>query len=965
MNQNQPKANFYREYDLVAARRTSPQRQPQAHQSRAIVALDAWFDSRPFPDAGALLVLPTGGGKTFTAFRFICSTVISAGYKVLWLAHTHHLLEQAIDNLGKEVSRIAEPRSTLNARVVSGTPGHMPVHSIRAEDDVVIGTLQTIQSAYREQHPSLLSFLNSASDKLFIVFDEAHHSPAPSYRKLVIGLRERHPQLYLLGLTATPWYGNEEKSGWLKKLFPQGIRFQVSAAQLMADRILAKPISESESTSITPDFDEREYQKWLGSNRDIPEDLIEKLARKRERNAHIAQTYLKNREKYKKTIIFADRWYQCEFIREMLLKEGVRADAVYSHVDASVGNSEERNRRTSDENAKILDRFRNNELDVLLNVQMLTEGTDVPDVNTVFITRQTTSRIRMTQMVGRALRGPRMGGTEEAHLVYFIDNWQQAINWAEYSELEAGDLDESEREYGKRPPLSLISIELVRKLVRQMNSGINVESGPFNRLLPVGWYRIHYIAAVPNTEDTQRVPRLIMVFDNEEEQYRRFVGALMGMSLQQFSEEGVCLEDVLETVKSWQQQFFPDFAQHAATNLYEDLFDIARHVAQNESTPAFFPFEERDKHQLDALATEAYDRDWSPRAIDEALRAEYNRNDRYWATLYTPYELFKSQFDACLNRISELRRSGDSRLSGEIIFTTPESLPEREATEEVKRQVRERDGKCLCCGETKNLQVDHINPYYFGGSNILDNLQTLCATCNQAKGTRTFNFRDPQSDRTIAPPSLPPFPMPQAEEAGAIGQWDKFLRRIVNFFYECGAVHEIHIAEKGYGFYHWKIELGAGNNPSWLEPHLERLLEGIRMMKNDAGYGAPQSITVASPGTKEAAYTIGDQPKVDKETFLQIRKENSYPSKRSIIEQFTTPVLQDLITQYELSVEDARIKDNLIDVLSRARRAPIEDILVRLSMDYLRQLCRTFDVRAVGRSKAELIENMTGIRIEE
>ena len=41
---------------------------------------------------------------------------------------------------------------------------------------------------------------------------------------------------------------------------------------------------------------------------------------------------------------------------------------------------------------------------------MLTEGTDVPDVDTVFLTRQTTSKILLTQMIGRALRGPKFGG---------------------------------------------------------------------------------------------------------------------------------------------------------------------------------------------------------------------------------------------------------------------------------------------------------------------------------------------------------------------------------------------------------------------------------------------------------------------------------------------------------------------------------------------------------------------------
>ena len=43
--------------------------------------------------------------------------------------------------------------------------------------------------------------------------------------------------------------------------------------------------------------------------------------------------------------------------------------------------------RGNERNAEILKKFRNNELEVLVNIKMLTEGTDVPDVDTVFITR--------------------------------------------------------------------------------------------------------------------------------------------------------------------------------------------------------------------------------------------------------------------------------------------------------------------------------------------------------------------------------------------------------------------------------------------------------------------------------------------------------------------------------------------------------------------------------------------------
>lgn len=48
-----------------------------------------------------------------------------------------------------------------------------------------------------------------------------------------------------------------------------------------------------------------------------------------------------------------------------------------------------------------------------------------------------------------------------------------------------------------------------------------------------------------------------------------------------------------------------------------------------------------------------------------------------------------------------------------------------------------RDGGCCKhCGSTEDLAVDHIIPVSKGGADADENLQTLCRTCNSAKGDR-------------------------------------------------------------------------------------------------------------------------------------------------------------------------------------------------------------------------------------
>lgn len=57
---------------------------------------------------------------------------------------------------------------------------------------------------------------------------------------------------------------------------------------------------------------------------------------------------------------------------------------------------------------------------------------------------------------------------------------------------------------------------------------------------------------------------------------------------------------------------------------------------------------------------------------------------------------------------------------------------------ELRAAVYERDRwRCLHCGTTENLSLDHIWPYSKGGPDTYENLQTLCRPCNSKKGAKT------------------------------------------------------------------------------------------------------------------------------------------------------------------------------------------------------------------------------------
>jgi superfamily II DNA or RNA helicase len=836
---------------------------PFEHQLDAFDALNRTFTFTNGIGKGGLLVLPTGAGKTFTTVKWLCDQAIKRNIKILWLAHSFYLLDQAFRELHSYARWIAEPRQTLNVRLVSSNPSHCPPSSIELTDDVVVMTTQT---AIKNLHPDAADrkgtrvtsrfkqFVEEGSRAgLFVVLDEAHHAPAYGCRHLLVGqdsvapgIRLLAPQTDLLGLTATPTYTDEARRGWLGKVFEAGIIYQADKARLTAQGILARPNYIPRPTGRELLVSDSLYNRLVREHKDLPEDIIEILANDSRRNDYIVQEYVQNKDRYGKTIIFADRWFQCVYLKEKLLGKGVRADAIYSHIDADPGSAEARNKRTTSDNERILNEFKygkdgsgRDKLDVLINVRMLTEGADVPSVRTVFLTRQTTSAILMAQMIGRALRGRKAGGGDEANIVLFMDEWKRLIDWATPASLDGGT--EGERVIRGYYPLEYISIRLVEELSRQINSGGEIPSPPFSQIVPMGWFQTEIVvAAEDGSDETQSFIEFVMVYEDNKPKFDAFIKDFQRRMPEGWDKEFLSSEWMQTQAEPWVSHFFDPDSDQLGNGLGMDLARIARHIAQRQALPQFHSFQDRGKYDLDAIASKRLTK--NALENDEFLRHEFNKPGNLWKVFYKSHERFATAFDGATRRVLYEQRYGDGKRPSTAKPT--EKRRKRELSDAEKEQVKRRDNyTCLCCGASGRgirLQIDHIVPYNLGGETTVENSQTLCSVCNREKKLNELNFLQ---TATLLPA---PCDLELLERSGR-EDVKQSITRLVNYFYRCRAVSHVRMHKRQAGTFYstWEIELYAGNDPKWLNQHKRALLAHVQ-----DEFGCPHVTSIKIVGTK-------------------------------------------------------------------------------------------------------------------
>ena len=145
---------------------------------------------------------------------------------------------------------------------------------------------------------------------------------------------------------------------------------------------------------------------------EIPPAVLEKIGTNSIRNAEILlrlKEVVQSR-KAESIIFFAASVTHSMLISSMLNFLGIPAQ----HIDGTTPA-----KRRSD----AINLFRRKEIRVLCNYEVLATGFDAPKIDCVFIARPTASVVLYSQMIGRGLRGPAIGGTENCLIVNVKDNF--------------------------------------------------------------------------------------------------------------------------------------------------------------------------------------------------------------------------------------------------------------------------------------------------------------------------------------------------------------------------------------------------------------------------------------------------------------------------------------------------------------------------------------------------------------
>ena len=393
--------------------------------------------NRPIELNRLLIHMPTGTGKTKTAMHTLTHHINFDLHKkglVIWIAHTKELLMQAFDTF-KTVWRNLGDGDITTYKIWGDKTEQIDSDEING---IAFCGIQKLISIEKKQ-PEL--FEQIRNNCRLIIFDEAHKAAATNTKSTINNLMIKKTNMCnrsLIGLTATPGrstsgsYANTELSEMFGNKIISIDTKLINELNMPKQKALNAPvvtdiISYFQNRHILAKIikEELTYPNGLSSQElkaikttaysngytDFSLKALELIGRNKFRNIEIMKRLRLLNEKGIPTIVFACSVEHGKMLSSMLTLEAIPNALV-------IGDMSSYDRAYAIKDFK----NRNSKTNIIINYEVLTTGFDSTNIRCVFIARPTQSVVLYSQMIGRGLRGPQMGGNDECLLIDVKDN---------------------------------------------------------------------------------------------------------------------------------------------------------------------------------------------------------------------------------------------------------------------------------------------------------------------------------------------------------------------------------------------------------------------------------------------------------------------------------------------------------------------------------------------------------------
>ena len=345
--------------------------------------------------------MPTGTGKTVLLASVVESFLREHSNCKVWIvAHRRELVSQIRETIERVFSKITPSLFTIK----EGSTSHPdPLSSGAREETAPPRRSEPLRSKVggpSKVSPDCLSasafnvpikavsiqWLSKHYDEIeeepgLIVIDEAHHALAKTYKEMW----ERFPKAKFLGLTATPCRLNGKgftdlfdvlvQSWGVPEFISKGRLATYDFVSIKSDGVTQRLIDSLQKRGADGDYQNKEMDMLLNKK-----PSIERLYRS-----------LEEFGKDRKGIVYAINISHAQKIAKLYQEHGVKAIAIDSKTPAT-------------ERQQDIEAFKKGDIQVLVNVDIFSEGFDCPDVEFVQLARPTLSLAKYLQMVGRGLR---------------------------------------------------------------------------------------------------------------------------------------------------------------------------------------------------------------------------------------------------------------------------------------------------------------------------------------------------------------------------------------------------------------------------------------------------------------------------------------------------------------------------------------------------------------------------------